>query len=325
MYNNQKRTRRSTSDKLSTTSSRISTSSIEKIIDKLRMQKHRDSTRNNYYTVWKLFNKFFISLDRKPDKWGSRLALFVGYLIECKKQISTIKSYISAIRAVLKDNKIKLEEDQYLINSLTKACRLINGKQVRHRLPIQKPLLRIILKKVEEYYLKRNQPYLRIMYQCLLSTMYFGLFRVGELTKGKHTVLARNVNIASNKKKFLFVLPTSKTTYRDSKPQLIKISSTPINNVNHQKSESQLPCPYELLRKYRKIRSNYVHDDEQFFVFADNSPVTPTHIRKCLKKMLKLAKFNDRNYSVHSLRAGRSCDLLKLGVSVETIKKIGCW
>ena len=77
-------------------------------------------------------------LDRKLRNWDQRLTLFVGYLIENKKQSSTVKSYISAICAVLQDNGIKLSDDQYLITSLTKACRLVNDK-VHHTLKIQRP------------------------------------------------------------------------------------------------------------------------------------------------------------------------------------------
>ena len=44
-----------------------------------------------------------------------------------------------------------------------------------------------------------------------------------------------------------------------------------------------------------------------------------------LKNFIKFAGFNEKLYSSHSLRFGRSCDLYKLGLSVETIKKIGSW
>ena len=51
----------------------------------------------------------------------------------------------------------------------------------------------------------------------------------------------------------------------------------------------------------------------------------PEHMRKCLHLVLKLAGFRDELYTVHSLRIGWALDLLKLGLSIETIKKIGHW
>ena len=44
-----------------------------------------------------------------------------------------------------------------------------------------------------------------------------------------------------------------------------------------------------------------------------------------LKFMLQKLKLNADLYNVHSLRIGHCGDLLKMGVSVETIKKIGRW
>ena len=114
-------------------------------------------------------------------------------------------------------------------------------------------------------------------------------------------------------------------------PQMIKISSLLCyhsGQKNEQKDvrcATELPCPYQLLRDYLVCRGGYVCDSEPYFIFRDRSPVTQTHFRVCLRLMLKLAGFQEKFYGTHSLRAGRSCDLYKLGISVETIKKIGRW
>ena len=330
--------RKIVSDQVSSTSSQLSTTSIEQIVEQLKLQKHRCSTRKNYYAVWKLFNKFFIRLDRKPKSWGKRLILFIGYLIQNKKQSSTVKSYISTIRTVLKDNNIKLNEDQFLITSLTKACRLVNDR-VKTRLPVQRPMLEIMLRHMRSYYNKKGQTYLRILYTAIFCTMYYGLFRIGELTSGDHPVLARDVHLGKNKKKLLFVLRTSKTLYKNMKPQLVKITSTKMrkkpgtkpsfpSHISQKKFNSrELPCPYQALKAYLKQRgTTYSNPSEPFFVFRDKSPVQPKHVRNCFKLMLKLAKFRHKHlYKVHGIRAGRSCDLLKLGLSVEEIQRIGRW
>ena len=125
-------------------STTLSTHEIENIVDRLRNQRHRGCTQRNYYAIWKLFNKFFIRLDRKPPTLGERLTLFVAYLIENKKQSGTVKSYVSAIRAVLQINNIKFQEDEFLLTSLTKACKL-NNDTVKTHLPIRKGLLHILL------------------------------------------------------------------------------------------------------------------------------------------------------------------------------------
>ena len=288
--------------------------------------------------MWKIFNKFFIRLDKKPNNWEDRIVLFTGFLINSKKQSSTVKSYISTIRAVLQDNGIKLNENQYLLNSLTKACRLIND-QIKARIPIQKALMLALLFQIDRHYANISQPYLKVMYWAIFSTMYFGLFMIGELTQGSHTVKARDVQLAENKKKFLFILRMSKTHWKNIKPQLIEITTfkkhqSTANEQNQtvkarttsQLSQMRLPCLYKLLRDYINLRKKYHHPDEQFFIFADNSPVKPIHIWMCLKAMLIAGGFNHPElYCVHGIHAGRACDLLQLGLSVETIKKVRRW
>ena len=300
---------------------------ITNIIEDLRLNQHRDSTKRTYYTVWRLFNRFFIRLVKKPQPWGDRLTLFVGYLIQKKKQSTTIKSYISAIKAVLKMHKIRIREDEYLLASLTRACKLKNDR-LRIRLPIQKGMLCILLKQIDKHFLETmNQPYLADMYKALISTMYFGLFRISEMTSGTHPVLAHDVFVGENKDKFLLILRSSKTHDKSMPLQMVKISSSPTNNSQHDQKDDRprLPCPYDLLDIYSKRRGCFCSMSEPFFIFADGSPVKPQHLSSCLKMMIRQAGFDASLFGSHSLRIGRTCDLFKLGLSVETIKKIGHW
>ena len=113
--------------------------------------------------------------------------------------------------------------------------------------------------------------------------------------------------------------------------QLIKISSKrkpkrKRGTSNQQTDGRELPCPYKLLKKYLALRGEYKSKTEPFFVFADHSLVRPVHVRKCFKLMLKLANFQHPQFSlVHGICAGRSCNLLQLGLSIEAIKIIGRW
>ena len=188
----------------------------------LRNQRHRDSTKKNYYCVWKTFNKFFLHLDIKPSTWEQRLTLFVGYLVQSNKKSATVKSYISAIRAILQDLDIELNEDKYLITSLTRACRLCND-QIRVRLPIHKGLLQVLVGKLADIYC--SQPYLRDLYAAMITTAYYGLFRIGEIAKSEHSVKVHDVHIGVNKNKILFVLRSSQTHNQGNLPQQIKIAS----------------------------------------------------------------------------------------------------
>ena len=162
----------------SSTDSSISTSAMENIIDTFKNKHLRNSTMANYYSIWRQFNEFFIKLDRKPDSWEERIILFVGYLIEKKRQSQTIKSYVSAIKLVLQHDGIEFNENKFLLMSLTRASKLVNDK-VKTWLPIQKGLLHVLLATTDKYFNEKNQPYLSLLYCNLFLTAYYGLFRVG--------------------------------------------------------------------------------------------------------------------------------------------------
>ena len=201
--------------------SRISTASIQSIIEKLKQERVRATTKRNYLSVWKNFNKFFIKLDIKPSSWEDRIMLFAGHLINQEKRSQTVRSYISAIKGILRDDGVQINEDKFLLHSLTRACKLKND-QVRARLPIQKGLLKIIIRTTREYFMEKGQPYLAILYATLFSTAYFGMFRVGELATGDHPIKVTDVQMAENKYKIMFILRTSKTHGRDSKPKQLR-------------------------------------------------------------------------------------------------------
>ena len=177
---------------------------------------------------------------------------------------------------------------------------------IRTCLPICKGMLKILLTQVQIHYDKINQPYLKILYQTMLSTMYYGLLRISEVAGGKHQhpVKAADVHVGVNKKKFLLILRTSKTHGRNMKPQRVKISASADSSLNHHLMPTTSTrtvrnhCPYSLLREYSDYRGGFCNPEEPFFVFADKSPVQPNHLRSCLKQLLK-----EQGLKVHCFRA----------------------
>ena len=303
-------------------STQISTAEIQRIVDQLKLDRFRNSTKSTYYNVWKNFNEFFIKLDSKPISWSERLTLYVGYLISKRRQSSMIRSYICAIKATLANIGVKVNEDKSLLNSLTRACK-IHHDRIIQKFPIGRGIMRIIVRKTREYFTKKGQNYLATLYQALFITAYYGMFRVGELTQnsGGHAVTARDVSTGTNKNKLLFILRSSKTHTQGEHPQIVKITGLK-GNTSINKNDV---CPFKILGNFIKMRPRRLSNKEQFFVFRDRSPVTAANFRTVLKTIMKKAKLNFSAYSAQSFRAGRAGDLLRAGVSIETIKKLGRW
>ena len=311
-------------------SSTISTAAINNIIDKLKNDQHRDSTKATYYGIWKQFCKFYLRLDEKPVLWEDKITLFMVYLINNNCKTSTVKSYVSVLRAILKIDNIKLSPDSVLLTALTRACRKWNDK-IRIILPIRKSVLLVLLITLDKVFDDNPQPYLVSLYKAMFSTAYFGLFRIGEITQSPHVVKAKDVHIATNKNKIMMLLHSSKTHDKSSKPHIIKLvgqiiaeSAVPGSSQNTQ-SISSAVCPFRLLKDYLSHCKGYKSDTEQFFVFRDCLPVQPQQFRHMLQKLLKLARFESHRYNSSSFRAGRATDMMEAGVPIDTIQKLGRW
>ena len=175
------------------------------IIKKLKSECHRDSMKKNYHGVWKQFCTFFMKLHIKPESWEQRILLFAGYLVSQEKRTGTVRSYVSAIKTTLKLEGIEINENEFLLSTLTKVCRLRNDQWIA-KIPIQKGMLKILIRSVNNYFTELNQEYLRVLYVAIMSTCYYGLFRIGELTTGAHVVAVSDVFIGTNKNKLMFIL-----------------------------------------------------------------------------------------------------------------------
>ena len=155
----------------------------------------------------------------------------------------------------------------------------------------------------------------------MFATVYYELFRVGELTIGGnyHVILTRNVHIGLNKMKLPFFLRSSKMHGKGNQPETVKISAVK-NAVT-----KVMFCQFKLLWEYLLWRPNSIGEDEPFFLFQNNTAVSGTHFREMLKKTLIKSGFNPSLYSGLSFSAGWARDLLKAGISIKTINNLGRW
>ena len=306
---------------------------MERILDQLKANPHRSTTKKTYHKVWEKFNKFVIKLDRIPKKWEQRLSLYIGYVIKYKRlKSTTVKSYISAIKSVLLSDGYQWNNNLFLLDSVIKTCKMENDI-LKVRLPIGKNLLEIILFQLQRDLAKKNQPYLEILYITAFLLFYYGMLRVGELAKGPHSLKAKNVHSSNTKNKILLMLYSSKTHSQADRPQSIKIQDLDVMEVLADKRLTATRrllaqtnfCPFLWVNRYLRIRGNYIHPDEEFMIYSDGSPVPPANFRRILRQTLENLRLKSSYYDIHSFRIGRATDLQKGGVDVEIIKKLGRW
>ena len=250
--------------------------------------------------------------------------LYVGHLVDQQRKSTTIKSYISAIRYVLRQDGVELDRNSTLLTSLTKACQLKNDT-VKTHLPIQIKLVQLLVKSLEKYYQNNPQPYLTKLYRALFLTAYYGLFRIGELASSEHCVKVKDVHVGMNKQKMLFILHSSKTHGKHNKPQIIKINGSP-GPYHGSEYYHQWLCPFQALRDYLRVRRSFKNNHANFFIFRDRSPVQPRHVRSILAKLITYNGLQPSLYCFTSLRSGCASDLLELHrCSMEMVRKLGRW
>ena len=293
---------------------------MQLVTEKLKGKRLRQSTSENYLAIWRLFNRFVLRLDKKPNLWEDRIILFCAHLVDNGNQSSTVKSYISAIKSTLQDDGYYLNLDSILIKALTRACRLENDV-VKCRLPIQVGLLELMLFEIKRSY-GTSQPYLETLYLALFVLAYYGLLRISEVAEGPHTLKAKDIKVAEHGKKKLLVLYSSKSHGKDRHSQKIKIEG--LSSQRHFHSH-RFFCPFQLTKNYLQVRGDYILDSDQLFIFRDRLNVQQHHIRKVLRDTLTSLGLEASMYGFHSLQAGRTVDLAKCHVPLQEICKIGRW
>ena len=96
---------------------------LQLITDNLRRQKIRKESRKTYRYGWCNFNKFLINLDCRPDSWDEKVTLFAAQLIEEKRMGQTVRSYVSAVRTILKEDGVKLIHNYPPLTSLQQSTK----------------------------------------------------------------------------------------------------------------------------------------------------------------------------------------------------------
>ena len=289
------------------------------MLDKLKTEQYEKSTKDNYYKIWRKFNEFVVKLDQIPKTWEERFMLYCTYMVKIKGlQSSTIKSYKSAIKAVLTNDGYNWKDEDVLMASLTRHCKLKNDK-VLNRFPIRRPLLELMLYELGRHY--DAQPYLLILYRAVFTTMYYGLLRISEIAMHEHSVKVVDVHITSNNSKAVLILRSSKTHKKNQRPQKIQIVANRFRRI----PEKSNFCPVEALRDYSNMRSKYIDANEEFFVSRDRRGLPADQVRQIMRKIIGKLGLNPMLYDTHSFRSGRATDLRKLGYSVDDVKSAGRW
>ena len=192
----------------------------------------------------------------------------------------------------------------------------LDYKPEHWELPAHINLLEILTFEFERMF--KTQHYLEILYKTIFLIGYYGLLRIGEMTMSPHTLKAKNVHIGVNKDKILLILYSSKTHGANNFPQKIKIQAN-VNCYYNTFKKKHFFCPFEVTCTFIWIRGGYKEENENFFIFHDQSPVCHHHFQKVMKDLIRRCNLEESLYGTHSLRIGRCSDLIRYGFPIDVV------
>lgn len=279
---------------------------------------NKSSTNRTYRSAYLDFTRFNLSLDNMPELLDDQLAMYVAYRTQKGDYSSTLSSYLSGISSMLKLDGIVINTRTARLRALIKACKYKNDRVIQ-RMPIKESMLVRIVRQIDLMF--ESQPYLNQLYRCMLVMGYFGMLRVGEMAKGDHPILARDVHLCHKKKKDQIILRTSKTHNLGDQPQYVKFDTTDSRSYLY----NEHFCPFEIVRDFLGSRGPKQNDRDQLFLFQDGSPVKPHQLSAVLKRAIKRLGIDPKDYGTHSLRIGHATQLDHCHVSLDVIRRRGRW
>ena len=138
---------------------KLSLDYLLQVADKLKTGRRRQPTRRVYREAWKIFNDFLICMDKLPNNWDDCICMFVAQLIIENHPPPTIQSYVSGVKAILREDGIDIEDNSVALAALIQSSKQVSRTETRMTMPIQKGL-QIILGNTETYFLSEmNQLY----------------------------------------------------------------------------------------------------------------------------------------------------------------------
>lgn len=157
----------------------------------------------------------------------NRLATYVSHCAMQGLKGSTIQTHVAGLSFLHKMLGFRDLGKQFMLKQLLRGSKKLMDFPDQ-RLPITLKILQGIISKLHVIPLSR---YNRSMYQSMFLTSFFGLFRVGELTKTIHgydnILQFQNVRFVQTKMKTGHVILTLTKYKHASNPATIRLSCTP--------------------------------------------------------------------------------------------------
>ena len=274
------------------------------------------STRGTYTIGFRRFTRFCTHYNVNPLPASKLTVTYFAVSLSRSLSPSTIRVYISAVRAAHQQNG--LPDPTHQNHQLTLVLRGIRRRHLpntsRRREPITTRLLTHMVRHIRHSAALSSLD--RQMLAAAFTLAFHGFLRVGEFTMPPHTRFnlrfhPSTSHVELHRRYYTFHIPRSKTDQLHH-GHTIRLSRTTPATI----------CPVRHMRTYLETRPP---TPGALFTFSDGRPLTRRLCLHHLRSSLKHSGHNPEDYNTHSFRIGAATTAAHEGASESTIQHLGRW
>ena len=267
-----------------------------------------------YKRAWVLFNQcskqlnFHVYTSYDLPVSVLHLAAFVGFLSQAGYSPSSIVSFTSCIGYVHKLAGVENPVSTFLIQKLLSGATKLKPTS-DSRLPITTLILNMLVNAIPATI---SNSYKSILIRAMLTTAFYGLMRIGEITSPD----AEQAAVKLDQIKFTsdsLIITITKFKHNHSRQ--------PLDIVMPRQDNTSI-CPVHAMYSYLQVRG---YHPGPLFCFPDGKPVSRSYFAQQLKNLLIYSGFDTTLYKSHSLRIGGASYYAELGYSDTQIRELGRW
>ena len=280
----------------------------------LLMASMAKSTKTCYTRAWELFGMCMVALNLTfrgildLPLHHSKILLFIGFLHMHGYSSSTITTYVCALGYIHRIKGFVNPTTMLIVQKTLAAVNKLNPS-VDSRLPITLPILEQLNIALCHTV---SCPYNRVLLQAMNTTAFYGLMRIGEITRdteGGISLMLSNITIFHNH----IVLKITKFKYN--------LKRQPFDIVLCRKPQLSI-CPFTSLINYLKCRGL---QPGPLFCFPNMQPISREFFISNLNMNLTFCGLNVKFYKSHSYRIGGASYYASMGMSDEELRLLGRW
>ena len=238
----------------------------------------------------------------------AQLSVFVSYLHTEGYAPASIVAHTSSIgylhRLTGLANPVSATIIQKLLAGVTKI-----SPPSPPRLPITIGILVALIEGVDQVIVHH---YHKALIKAMLTVGFFGLMRIGELTKSKDNQVPLNYSQVT----FLPTYVSISITHFKHNQKLL-----PVEIPIQYQSFPQI-CPVRNLTYYLSLRG---YHEGPLFAFPTLAPIPRQFFAKHLSRLISFTGFQGDRYKSHSLRIGGASYYASLGYTDSQLRLLGRW